>query len=224
MKSDNPKPILRSAEEVFRGLAAVEQVSIAPITPDEKIGLPLGEDRAQASKPIFATPYVYKDPTKIPLRKYLYGKSLIRKFVSVIIGQTGLGKSTLSAGETLAQVSAKGLLGVPVPEPLRVWLWNLEDPQEETERKLAAAMLHYGLTAGDIGDRLFVDSGRDQPLVIAEMTRNGAMIVHPVVDSLVAELIKLRIDIIKIDPSCHPTRFPRMTTARWIWSLRSGVG
>jgi len=32
------------------------------------------------------------------------------------------------------------------------------------------------------------------------MTRNGAMIVHPVVDSLVAELIRLKIDIIKIDP------------------------
>jgi hypothetical protein len=151
-------------------------------------------------EPIFATPYVWKEPTKIPLRKYLYGKSLIRKFVSVIIGQTGLGKSTLSVAETLAQVSAKGLLGVPVPEPLRVWLWNLEDPQEETERKLAAATLHYGLTAQDIGDRLFVDSGRDQPLVIAEMTRNGATIVHPVVDSLVAELIRLKIDIIKIDP------------------------
>jgi len=150
--------------------------------------------------PIFDTPYVWKEPTKIPLRKYLYGKSLIRKFVSVIIGQTGLGKSTLSVAETLAQVSAKGLLGVPVPEPLRVWLWNLEDPQEETERKLAAAALHYGLTDQDIGDRLFVDSGRDQPLVIAEMTRNGATIVHPVVDSLVAELIRLKIDIIKIDP------------------------
>jgi hypothetical protein len=149
---------------------------------------------------IYATPYVCRDPATIPLRPYLYGRSLIRKFVSVVIGQTGLGKSTLSGAETLAQATAKNLLGVHVPEPLRVWLWNLEDPQEETERKLAAAMLHYGLTAEDIGDRLFVDSGRDQPLVIAEMTRNGAMIVRPVVDSLVAELIRRRIDIIKIDP------------------------
>ena len=30
MKADNPKPTLRSAEDVFQGLAAVEQVSIAP--------------------------------------------------------------------------------------------------------------------------------------------------------------------------------------------------
>jgi hypothetical protein len=149
---------------------------------------------------ISATPFVYRNPAIIPLRQYLYGRNLIRKFVSVVIGKTGLGKSTLSAAETLAQVTAKNLLGIYLPEPLRVWLWNLEDPQEETERKLAAAMLHYGLTPADIGDRLFVDSGRDQPLVIAEMTRNGAMIVRPVVDSLVTELIRHKIDIIKIDP------------------------
>jgi AAA domain len=158
------------------------------------------DDSVQATPAIYATPYVCTDPATLPLRQYLYGRFLIRKFVSIVIGQTGLGKSTLSAAETLAQVSAKNLLGVYVPKPLRVWLWNLEDPQEETERKLAAVRLQYGLTAEDLGDRLFVDSGRDQPLVIAEMTRNGAKIIRPVVDSLVAELIRLKIDIIKIDP------------------------
>jgi AAA domain len=198
-EDDDERPALGKGPLNFKSRIVV------PLLPAENAALDIKviqKDRRDAGLPalIFATPFVCKDPKKIPLRKYLYGKSLIRKFVSVIIGQTGLGKSTLGAGETLAQVSAKSLLGVPVNEPLRVWLWNLEDPQEETERKLAAGMLHYGLTADDIGDRLFVDSGRDQPLVIAEMTRNGAMIVHPVVDSLVAELIRLKIDIIKIDP------------------------
>jgi AAA domain len=149
---------------------------------------------------IHATPYVFKDPSKLPLRQYLYGKVLIRKFVSVIIGHTGIGKTTLSVAETLAQVSGKALLGIPVPKPLRVWLWNLEDPQDETERKIGAGMLHYGLTAEDIGDRLFTDSGRDQPLVTAEMTRTGATIVRPVIDGLVDEMRKRKIDIIKIDP------------------------
>jgi hypothetical protein len=81
-----------------------------------------------------------------------------------------------------------------------VWLWNLEDPQEESERKIAAGMLHYGLTAEDIGDRLFTDSGRDQPLITAEMTRNGATILRPVIDGLVDEIKRRKIDIIKIDP------------------------
>jgi RecA-family ATPase len=88
---------------------------------------------------------------------------------------------------------------------LRVWLWNLEDPQEETERKIQAAALHYELTPEDIGDRLLIDSGRDQKLVIAQTTRDGAVIVQPVVDSLVAEIVARKIDVLVIDPfvSCH---------------------
>src|SRR5271169_678069 len=124
---------------------------------------------------INATPYAWKDPSKIPLRAWLYGNLLIRKFVTATVSPGGVGKSSLVATETMAQVTGKDLLGVLPAEPLRVWLWNLEDPQEETERKLQAAALHYKLVAEDIGDRLFVDSGRDQPLVIAEtVPRSGA--------------------------------------------------
>jgi hypothetical protein len=156
-------------------------------------------------KPIFATPYVWKDPATLRRRKWLYGYLLIRKFVTATVAPGGVGKSSLGAAESLAQVSGKNLLGVFPPRQLRVWLWNLEDPQEETERKIQAAAMHYGLTAEDIGDRLFVDSGRDQPLVIATTTKTGAVIARPVVDSLVAEIIKRKIDVIKIDPfvSCH---------------------
>ena len=42
-------------------------------------------------------------------------------------------------GGDAAQVSGKDLLGVTPKERLRVWLWNLEDPQEETQRKIQAA-------------------------------------------------------------------------------------
>lgn len=155
--------------------------------------------------PIFATPYTWKDPSKLPLREWVYGRLLIRKFVTATVAPGGVGKSSLGAVESLAQVSGKNLLGVFPPRQLRVWLWNLEDPQEETERKIQAAAMHYRLAPEDIGDRLFVDSGRDQPLVIATTTRAGAMIARPVVDSLVGEIIARKIDIIKIDPfvSCH---------------------
>jgi len=81
----------------------------------------------------------------------------------------------------------------------------LEDPREETERKIQAAALHYGLTEGDIGDRLFMDSGRDQKLVIATTTSLGTVIVRPVIDAITAEIIKRQIDVLIIDPfvSCH---------------------
>lgn len=175
-------------------------MNIRTVVMGEKIEGVASELKVLKPKPIFATPYVCKNPSKLRLRQYLYGQVLIRKFVSIVIGHTGMGKSTLSVAETLSQVSARPLLGVHVPNQLRVWLWNLEDPQDESERKIEAARMHYGLGTEDIGDRLFVDSGRDQPLIIAEMTRNGAQIVRPLVDSLVAELIARKIDVIKIDP------------------------
>ena len=41
----------------------------------------------------------------------------------------GVGKSSLMAVETLAQVTGQNLLGEkPARGALRVWLWNLEDP------------------------------------------------------------------------------------------------
>jgi hypothetical protein len=102
-------------------------------------------------------------------------------------------------------VSGKPLLGVTPDDRLRVWVWNLEDPQEETKRKIQAAALHYELEPDDIGDRLMVDSGREQKLVIATTTKTGTVIMQPVVDSLVDEIIKHKIDVLVIDPfvSCH---------------------
>jgi hypothetical protein len=197
VSTPDPPPIADIPEGVSDGPGHDDAADATSKAPDSE---PDDGRKQETTAAIHATPYVYKDPSKLPLRQYLYGKVLIRKFVSVIIGHTGIGKTTLEVAETLAQVSGKALLGIPVPKPLRVWLWNLEDPQDETERKIGAAMLHYGLTAEDIGDRLFTDSGRDQPLVTAEMTRTGATIIRPVVDGLVDEMKKRKIDIIKIDP------------------------
>ena len=159
----------------------------------------------QRTTPIHATPYVWTDPTTIPQREWLYGRLLLRKFVSATISPGGIGKSSLIVAEALAMASGKDLLGVTPDECLRVWVWNLEDPLEETQRKIQAAALHYELEPDDIGDRLMVDSGREQKLVIATTTRAGAVIVQPIVDSLVDEIIKYRIDVLVIDPfvSCH---------------------
>ena len=152
-----------------------------------------------------ATPYKWKDPDKLPLREWLYGNILIRKFISMTVAPGGVGKSSLVAVETLAQVTGKNLLGEKPAGELRVWLWNLEDPHEETERKIQAAAKHYGIVEADIGDRLFVDSGRDQRLVIAQMDRTGPMIVRPVVGALVEQIKARGIDVVVIDPfvSCH---------------------
>ena len=89
----------------------------------------------------------------------------------------GVGKSSLIVVEALAMASGRPLLK-PKPEgPLSVWYWNGEDPMEQLQRRFAAAALHHGLTAEDLGDRLFVDSGRDVPIVIAQDNRRAGIFV-----------------------------------------------
>ena len=154
----------------------------------------------EAPPPITATAYSWTDPASIPRRDFVYGRHLIRKFVSATIAPGGVGKSSLIVTETLAMVSGKALLGIQPTSRLRVWLWNLEDPREEIARHIQATAQHYELTAKDIEDHLFVDSGRDKRLVIATTSRTGTVIVEPVADGLVKEIATRGIDHLVIDP------------------------
>jgi hypothetical protein len=154
----------------------------------------------KAPATIRATPYTWIAPTTIPRRDFVYGRHLIRKFVSATVAPGGIGKSSLVITEALAMVSGKDLLGVQPSGRSRVWLWNLEDPAEEIVRHVQATASHYGLTPEDLEGHLFIDSGRDQRLVIAATDRNGTVISRPIVESLVGELIRRQIDILIIDP------------------------
>jgi hypothetical protein len=98
-------------------------------------------------------------------------------------------------------LTGRDLLGTSVyGGPLRVWLWNLEDPRDELERRIAATCQHYGITADDIGGRLFVDSGREQGLCIARQDTSGARILEPVAEALEAEIRARAIDVLIVDP------------------------
>jgi hypothetical protein len=181
--------------------------------PDEPIVVPFddarrkrGMDGEPAPKvSIIASPYLWVDPENIPLRDWLYGRLLVRRFLTITIAPGGVGKSSLIAAEALAMVSCRDLVGVLPPKRLKVWLWNLEDPQEETTRKVQAAAKHYHLTVADLVGQLFVNSGRDHSLVIAKEVRNGTMILRPVIENLVQQLREHGIDVLIIDPfvSCH---------------------
>jgi hypothetical protein len=62
-------------------------------------------------------------------------------------------------------------------------------------------MKHYGLKPEDIGNRLFIDSGRTLPIVIAEEGKyGGTYICEPLIDDVIATLQDNRIDVLIIDP------------------------
>lgn len=162
-------------------------------------GIPaLVEEPTQLVK---ATPFAWRPTAQIPKREWLYGKHLLRKFVSIDVAAGGVGKSSLKIGEALAMATGRDLYDKGLPEgALSVWMWNLEDPHDEIERRIHATAQKFKISPDELGDRLYVDSGRDQPLVMATEGPDGAMIVRPVVDALIAEMITRKIDVLQIDP------------------------
>lgn len=157
--------------------------------------------REEAAAAFEATPFLWRPEASIPPRKWLYGRHLLRKFLSVDIAAGGVGKSSLKIGEALAMASNRPLYGKEVFEgPLRIWLYNLEDPSEETERRLHAAAKRFALGPADLEGRLFVNSGREQPCILAEETREGVKIMTPIVDAIIAQIKARQIDVLVVDP------------------------
>jgi hypothetical protein len=163
--------------------------------------VPLHGDPIATPEPIRATPFAWRAEADIPRRMWLYGRHLLRRFVSVDVAAGGTGKSSVKIGEALAMSSGRDLYGVEIHDgPLNVWLYNLEDPAEESERRIHATAKWFHIASADVDGRLFVDSGRDQRCVIATETEYGARIAQPVYEQLKVQLLERSIDALIIDP------------------------
>jgi hypothetical protein len=163
------------------------------------------QQQEEQARKVVASPFVWADPATIPRRQWLYGRHLIRAYTSATISPGGFGKSSLVIAETLAMVTGRALLGDQPAGQLRVWQINLEDPEDELRRRFAAAAIHYGIGPEDIGNRLFLDSGRKVDIVIAREGRDGVEIAVPIIEAIKAEIIDKQIDALVIDPfvACH---------------------
>jgi len=102
------------------------------------------------------------------------------------------------------------LLGHQPPGPLRVWLWNGEEPVEELGRRMAAAMKNFGIAPEMVGDRLFIDNGHTMPLVLAEESRDGTRVHAPLVHGLIGELRRREVDAFLVDPVISTRAGPRI--------------
>lgn len=154
---------------------------------------------------ISATPFAWVDPRQIPPRSWIYGRHYARKFISATVAPGGVGKSSLTIVEALSIASGRALLNVTPDEKTAVWLWNGEDPLEELQRRVAAAAMHHGIGEADLAGRLYVDTGREMRIVIAEQTRSGATVTRPVVDKIIESIRERGIGLMVVDPfvACH---------------------
>src|SRR5215208_1131150 len=58
---------------------------------------------------IRATPFSLRNPANIPRRRWLYGRRLVRGFISTTVAPGGVGKTSLVIVEALSMVSGRKL-------------------------------------------------------------------------------------------------------------------
>lgn len=146
------------------------------------------------------TPYRWRDPSTLPSREWLYGRYLCRGVVSITVAPGGTGKSALALCEAVALATGKSLIGSEVNSPLRVWYWNLEDSDEELQRRIQAICVQHGVSEADISDRLFVDSGLTDPMLLGSLKAGGFDLNNNAFEMLSTAIREQRIDVLIIDP------------------------
>lgn len=192
--------LARAASGSIRGLsmpaaaaatAEPRQVEAAP----GAIGVGSG-----AASVLSATPFDPLSLSSLEPRQWVYGHFLLKRFLSVLGAPGGTGKTAYAIGVALSIALDKPLLGEPVHEAGPVWLYNLEDPRDEMLRRVWGAARAHGVDPSELVGRLYLDSGRERPLVVAERTPDGRTIAMPVVEELIAELKRRQIVLLNVDP------------------------
>lgn len=151
---------------------------------------------------IVASKYEWIEPAKIPPREWILWPFYIRKYVSITGAPGNTAKSSLVLSEALALVTGReDLLGVKAERKMKVWLWNGEDPLDELHRRIAALAQHFKIKKEEIGDGLYLGSGRVMEIIIAKQDKNRRpTLQRHVVDRIIQEIKKKQIDVLIIDP------------------------
>jgi len=174
---------------------------IADAQPEKDyIDIPMGDKEPPKETEHWPTRYNYKPGADIQPRQWIYGHHYLRSFISVMASAGGVGKTSLQIVEALAIVTGKSLLGEPIKEQCNVWLVNLEDPLDELDRRITAAMQHYNIKPDEIAGKLFVNAGRDFSLKFGTQTRDGVLPNVALVNYLIEEIPKANIGAVFIDP------------------------
>mgnify|MGYP000926007253 CR=1 FL=1 len=143
----------------------------------------------------------WDEAAKVPNRKFLYGPAYTRGNVSATIAPGGMGKSSLMISETMAMISGVNLLGDKVAGPLRVCMWNAEDDMEEMHRRFFGARIEFEPQIKGTGyESRLVVKAVDSPLVVAHSERGAVILNKKLIKKIVAWLIKLKIDVLIVDP------------------------
>lgn len=134
------------------------------------------------------------------MREFLFGPAYQKEQVTLTIAGGGTGKTSLCIAEAVAMASGTDFLETP-KRPLRVWIYNGEEPLDELDRRVRAAAIAQGLDHAELRKTLFVNSGRgDKRIDLSKSVQNkGTQVNEELVRSLI-DSIRDRIDVVIVDP------------------------
>jgi AAA domain/RepB DNA-primase from phage plasmid len=171
-------------------------------------------------------PYVWRPFSEIPRRQWLHAGHYIREQVVMTVAPGGFGKTSLILCNALEMITGRGLIGpAPAGGDLRVAYWNAEDPDDEIERRIAAACLRHNIDGASLCDQLILGSRLTGKRRIASINRNGnvefdaAMLVE--IERLIREL---RLDLVIFDPLIAFHRVPEGDNTLMEQLIKDGFG
>ncbi|RUW47671.1 hypothetical protein EOA32_28105 [Mesorhizobium sp. M1A.F.Ca.ET.072.01.1.1] len=147
-------------------------------------------------------PAVWPAASSIPRLDRLYGHHYVRGFVSATAGPGGIGKSSLSQAEVVMMLANRGMIQDQriYHRPLNVLYINLEDDLHQIWRHFLATVSHYNFDPKELEGKLFVHSGQDYPIKIAELKKHDVRVWSELVDELIQFALANKIDVIILDP------------------------
>lgn len=139
------------------------------------------------------------DPKNTPPREFIYGTHLIASYVAATISPGGVGKTTVALTDAIAIATGRQLTHDKPHIKAKAWHYNLEDPRDELFRRVIAIQQHFQIPKENIIGQLFLNSGRDQKLIVADRTPNG-IIATPHAEQLSEAIKKNGIKTLSVDP------------------------
>lgn len=159
----------------------------------------LNGPRRSSALEVFPLPYVGSRGANLPRREFLCGPAFQRKHMTLTVAPAGVGKTSLTIAEAVHIAAGKEFFA-PIARPTKVWLFNGEEARDELERRIAGTIEAHHLDAELVAQNLFFNSGRVEPIILAETGSYGMEVYNERADHLIAVIRERGIKVLIVDP------------------------